>query len=120
MSATCTFVKLETVPRHNFCIVLNAQPGTLWAGEWDPEAYRSRAGMSMSGTDEDWSEMGIDERQLQMVGFSGRVRANAASAQLAQERQTSYMYIMPQEHSSYRESQEVRPCLGMCMHDLGG
>jgi hypothetical protein len=77
------------------------------AGEWDPEAYRSRAGMS--GTDEDWSEMGIDERDLQMIGFSGRVRANAASAQLAQERQTSYMYIMPQEHSSYRESQEVGP-----------
>ncbi len=77
------------------------------AGEWDPEAYRSRAGVS--GTDEDWSEMGIDERQLQMVGFSGRVRANAASAQLAQERQTSYMYIMPQEHCSYRETREVRP-----------
>ncbi|CAL8468748.1 g8288 [Coccomyxa elongata] len=86
-------------------VVPLAEPVRVDPGEWDPEAYRSRAGVS--GTDEDWSEMGIDERQLQMVGFSGRVRANAASAQLAQERQTSYMYIMPQEHCSYRETRET-------------
>ncbi|BDA43260.1 probable ion channel POLLUX at N-terminal half [Coccomyxa sp. Obi] len=86
-------------------IVPLPEPVRVDPGEWDPEAYRSRAGTS--GTDEDWSEMGIDERQLQMVGFSGRVRANAASAQLAQERQTSYMYIMPQEHCASPEARET-------------
>jgi len=60
----------------------------------------------LSGSDEDWSEMGVDARELQMIGFSARVRANAAAATLAQERQTSYMYIMPQEHCT-REQQEV-------------
>lgn len=76
------------------------------AGDWDPKLFKSRA--SMDRSDADWGELGVDDRELQMVGFSGRVRANAAAAVPAQDRQASYMYILPPDSPSSRDTPEVR------------
>jgi hypothetical protein len=37
------------------------------------------------------------------------LRAQALAASVAQERQASYMYIMPLEHASGRDNAEARP-----------
>ena len=44
----------------------------------------------------------------QIGGSGGRLRAQTLAVTLTQERQASYMYIMPLEHTSSPDSPEVR------------
>jgi hypothetical protein len=87
------------------------------AGAWDPALYKSRSSM-----DSDWGQLGERERELQMVGFSASMRANAASAVSVQDRaSSSYMYIMPPESSTGADAPEVctrSPSWGRCMLEL--
>lgn len=77
------------------------------AGDWHPSMYRS--GSSMSAMSLDWGDQGPGGtgggNAEQAGAFMGS--GSGLAANVMQERQASYMYIMPQEHMASKDSPEV-------------
>ena len=84
------------------------------AGNWHPSMYRSAPNMSAISLD--WGDQGPGGQSEQNTAFIGN--GNGLAATVMQERQASYMYIMPQEHLSSKDSPEV--CVCVCMQSAAG
>ena len=87
------------------------------AGDWHPSVYKSAG--TMTATSLDWGDQGpssgqtgqgIEPAELPSA-FVGP--GNGLAATVMQERQASYMYIMPQEHIGSKDSPEVS-CTAPC------
>ena len=76
-----------------------------YAGDWHPSMYRSAP--TMTAVSLDWEDRGPGGSSAEQAG--GLIgTGNGLAATVMQERQASYMYIMPQEHLSSKDSPEVR------------
>ena len=64
-----------------------------------------RSAPNMSAISLDWGDQGPVGQAEQNAAFIGN--GNGLAATVMQERQASYMYIMPQEHLSSKDSPEV-------------
>lgn len=75
------------------------------AGDWHPSLYRGAP--SMTAVSLDWEDKGPGGDSAEQAGafLDG---GSGLAATVMQERQASYMYIMPQEHLSSKDSPEVR------------
>ena len=89
----------------------HCQTYLMLAGDWHPSMYRSAPNMSAISLD--WGDQGPVGQSEQNTAFTGN--GNGLAATVMQERQASYMYIMPQEHLSSKDSPEVCVCVCECM-----
>ena len=77
----------------------------FYTGDWHPSLYRSAP--SMTAVSLDWEDKGPGGSPAEQASaYIGT--GNGLAATVMQERQASYMYIMPQEHLSSKDSPEVR------------
>ncbi len=89
--------------------------GPCFAGDWHPSLYRSTP--SMSQVSLDWGDNGPGEGSAEdPSAFIGT--GNGLAATVMQERQASYMYIMPQEHLPGKDSPEVGQTPSFCRSPL--
>ena len=88
----------------------------MLAGDWHPSMYRSAPNMTAISLD--WGDQGPSGQAEQNAAFIGN--GNGLAATVMQERQASYMYIMPQEHLSSKDSPEVCVCVSLCVRIAAG